>query len=148
TSQHARQAEDENDREVEGGRGRTRSAKAARPAKKGNKHAEAKADREEARAAVRGGKGGKQRKGSALQQGFQKPAQAVNRDVVIGETITVGDLANKMAVKGSQVIKAMMKLGAMATINQVIDQETAQLVAEEMGHKVILRRENELEEAV
>lgn len=122
TSQHARQAEDDNDREVEGGRGRTRSTKAARPAKKGNKHAESKADREEARAAVRGGKGGK-RKGSALQQGFQKPAQAVNRDVVIGETITVGELANKMAVKGSQVIKAMMKLGAMATINQVIDQK-------------------------
>ena len=111
TSQHARQAEDDNDREVEGGRGRGRNAKAARPAKKGNKHAESKADREEARAAVRGGKGGK-RKGSALQQGFQKPAQAVNRDVVIGETITVGELANKMAVKGSQVIKAMMKLGA------------------------------------
>lgn len=148
TSQHARQAEDDSDREVEGGRGRTRSTKAARPAKKGNKHAESKADREEARAAVRGGKGGKQRKGSALQQGFQKPVQAVNRDVVIGETLTVGELANKMAVKGSQVIKAMMKLGAMATINQVIDQETAQLVAEEMGHKVILRRENELEEAV
>jgi len=144
TSQHARQAEDESDREVEGGRGRGRNAKAARP-KKGNKHAESKADREEARAAVRGGKGGKR---SSLQQGFQKPAQAVNRDVVIGETITVGELANKMAVKGSQVIKAMMKLGAMATINQVIDQETAQLVAEEMGHKVILRRENELEEAV
>lgn len=148
TSQHARQAEDDNDREVEGGRGRSRSSKAARPAKKGNKHAESKADREEARAAVRGGKGGKHRKGSALQQGFQKPAQAVNRDVIIGETITVGELANKMAVKGSQVIKAMMKLGAMATINQVIDQETAQLVAEEMGHKVIQRRENELEEAV
>lgn len=68
--------------------------------------------------------------------------------MVIGETITVGELANKMAVKGSQVIKTMMKMGAMATINQVIDQETAQLVAEEMGHKVILRRENELEEAV
>ncbi|VDZ86227.1 translation initiation factor IF-2 [Kluyvera intermedia] len=148
TSQHARQAEDENDREVEGGRtSRTRPAKAARPVKKGNKHAESKADREEARAAGRGGKGGK-RKGSSLQQGFQKPVQAVNRDVVIGETITVGDLANKMAVKGSQVIKAMMKLGAMATINQVIDQETAQLVAEEMGHKVTLRRENELEEAL
>jgi translation initiation factor IF-2 len=146
TSQHARQAEDENDRESEGGRSRTRTAKAPRP-KKANKHAESKADREEARASIRGGKGGK-RKGSSLQQGFQKPAQAVNRDVIIGETITVGDLANKMAVKGSQVIKAMMKLGAMATINQVIDQETAQLVAEEMGHKVILRRENELEEAV
>jgi len=147
TSQHARQAEDENDRESEAGRSRGRNTKAARPAKKANKHAESKADREEARASLRGGKGGK-RKGSTLQQGFQKPAQAVNRDVVIGETITVGDLANKMAVKGSQVIKAMMKLGAMATINQVIDQETAQLVAEEMGHKVILRRENELEEAV
>ena len=148
TSQHARQAEDENDREVEGGRGRTRTtAKAPRP-RKGNKHAEAKTDREEARAAIRGGKGGKHRKGSALQQGFNRPAQAVNRDVVIGETITVAELANKMAVKGSQVIKAMMKMGAMATINQVIDQETAQLVAEEMGHKVILRRENELEEAV
>lgn len=148
TSTHARQAEDENDREVEGGRGRTRTTKSARPAKKGNKHSEAKTDREEARAQVRGGKGGKHRKPSTLQQGFNKPAQAVNRDVIIGETITVAELANKMAVKGSLVIKAMMKMGAMATINQVIDQETAQLVAEEMGHKVILRRENELEEAV
>ncbi len=148
TSTHARQAEDENDRQVEGGRGRARTTKAARPAKKGNKHSEAKTDREEARAQFRGGKGGKHRKPSTLQQGFNKPAQAVNRDVVIGETITVAELANKMAVKGSLVIKAMMKMGAMATINQVIDQETAQLVAEEMGHKVILRRENELEEAV
>jgi len=148
TSTHARQAEDENDRQVEGGRGRGRTATKSSRAKKSNKHSEAKTDREEARAAVRGGKGGKHRKGSALQQGFNKPAQVVNRDVVIGETVTVAELANKMAVKGSQVIKAMMKLGAMATINQVIDQETAQLVAEEMGHKVILRRENELEEAV
>lgn len=148
TSQHARQAEDENDREVEGGRGRSGRAanKAPRQKKSGGKHGESKADREEARAAVRGGKG--KRKTSSLQQGFNKPAQVVNRDVVIGETVTVAELANKMAVKGSQVIKAMMKLGAMATINQVIDQETAQLVAEEMGHKVILRRENELEEAV
>ncbi len=147
TSQHARQAEDENDREVEGGRTRARTTATKAPRqKKGGKHGESKADREEARAAVRGGKG--KRKTSTLQQGFNKPAQAVNRDVVIGETVTVAELANKMAVKGSQVIKAMMKLGAMATINQVIDQETAQLVAEEMGHKVILRRENELEEAL
>jgi translation initiation factor IF-2 len=122
TSTHARQAEDENDREVEGGRGRARTTKAARPAKKGNKHSEAKTDREEARAQFRGGKGGKNRKPSALQQGFNKPVQAVNRDVIIGETITVAELANKMAVKGSLVIKAMMKMGAMATINQVIDQ--------------------------
>ena len=144
TSTHARQAEDENDRKVEGER-RSRPVKAVRQ-KKGNKHSESKADREEARAQVRGGKG--KRKPSSLQQGFNKPAQAVNRDVIIGETVTVAELANKMAVKGSLVIKAMMKMGAMATINQVIDQETAQMVAEEMGHKVTLRRENELEEAV
>ncbi|MBP9642352.1 MAG: translation initiation factor IF-2 [Budvicia sp.] len=144
TSHHAREAEDENDRKVEGER-RARGGKSGKP-KKGNKLSESKADREEARAVTRGGKG--KRKPSALQHSFNKPAQVVNRDVIIGETITVADLANKMAVKGSQVIKAMMKLGAMATINQVIDQETAQLVAEEMGHKVILRRENELEEAL
>ncbi len=87
TSHHARQAEDESDREVEGGRGRGRNAKAARP-KTGNKHAESKADRDEARAAVRGGKGGK-RKCSSLKQVFQKPAQADNRYVDIGENITV-----------------------------------------------------------
>ena len=97
-------------------------------------------------------RGARQRKGkrskSSIQHGFNKPVQPVARDVVIGETVTVAELAAKMAVKGAEVIKVMMKMGAMATINQVIDQETAQLVAEEMGHKVILRRENELEEAV
>lgn len=67
---------------------------------------------------------------------------------MIGETIVVSELANKMSVKGTEVIKTMMKMGAMATINQVIDQETAALVAEEMGHKVVLRKENELEEAI
>ena len=145
TSAHAREAEDESDAKVEGdNRGRGRGAKNVRQ-KKNNRHSE-KADREEARAQLPRGK--KQRKGSSLQQSFNKPVAAVTRDVVIGETITVGELANKMAVKGSQVIKTMMKMGAMATINQVIDQETAQLVAEEMGHKVILRRENELEEAI
>ncbi|MCC8365161.1 MULTISPECIES: translation initiation factor IF-2 [Xenorhabdus] len=146
TSRHARDAEDENDAKVEGDRRtRSRGGKNTRQ-KKNNKHSESKADREEARAVGR--TKGKQRKPSALQQSFNKPVVAVNRDVVIGETITVAELANKMAVKGSQVIKTMMKMGAMATINQVIDQETAQLVAEEMGHKVILRRENELEEAL
>lgn len=146
TSHHAREAEDENDRKVEGDRrSRTRGSKATKQ-KKTSRLSESKADREEARTVGRGGKG--KRKPSILTQGFNKPAQVMNRDVVIGETITVAELANKMAVKGSQVIKAMMELGAMATINQVIDQETAHLVAEEMGHKVILRRENELEESV
>lgn len=144
TSQHARAAEDENDAKVEGDRrSRSRSGKAAKQ-KKGNKLFESKADREETHAVGRKNK----RKPSTLQQGFNRPVVAVNRDVIIGETLSVAELANKMAVKGSQVIKVMMKLGAMATINQIIDQETAQLVAEEMGHKVILRRENELEEAL
>ncbi|CUX96902.1 translation initiation factor IF-2 [Candidatus Doolittlea endobia] len=146
TSYHAREAEEENDRNVESDRrSRTRIGKATKQ-KKTSRLSEFKADREEARAVGRSGKC--KRKLSTLTQGFNKPAQAVNRNVVIGETMTVAELANKMAVKGSQVIKAMMKLGAMATINQVIDQETAQIVAEEMGHKVILRRENELEKSV
>ncbi|MCO6549341.1 MAG: translation initiation factor IF-2 [Gilliamella sp.] len=146
TSKYARAAEDETDREVESARGRGRNTKQTKQ-KKGNKLSEGKAEREEARAVTRGGHNKKKGK-STLQQSFTKPAQAVNRDVVIGETITVAELANKMAVKGSEVIKTMMKMGAMATINQVIDQETAQLVAEEMGHKVVLRRENELEESL
>lgn len=106
-------------------------------------------DREE-RSSNRGRKGkrAKIHTPNSMQHGFQKPAQPVNRDIVIGETVSVGELAQKMAVKAVEVIKVMMKMGAMATINQVIDQETAQMVAEEMGHKVTLRRENELEEAV
>ncbi|NQZ08889.1 MAG: translation initiation factor IF-2 [Algicola sp.] len=82
---------------------------------------------------------------TALQQGFQKPTQAVSREVVIGETLTVAELANKMAVKAAEVIKVMMKMGAMATINQVIDQDTAVLVCEEMDVKFVLRKDNELE---
>lgn len=81
-----------------------------------------------------------------LQQGFAMPTAPVIREVVIGETITVADLAQKMSVKGAEVIKVMIGMGAMATINQVIDQETAAIVVEEMGHKAILRNESELEE--
>ncbi|GGE88388.1 translation initiation factor IF-2 [Shewanella carassii] len=84
----------------------------------------------------------------AMNHGFNKPVAAVNRDVRIGETITVAELAQKMAIKATEIIKTMMKMGSMVTINQVLDQETAQLVAEEMGHKVVLIRENELEHQV
>lgn len=82
------------------------------------------------------------------QHGFNRPVAPVSRDVVIGETITVAELAQKMAVKSAEVIKCLMKLGEMVTINQVIDQGTAQIVVEEMGHKAILRKENELEESL
>ena len=84
----------------------------------------------------------------SLQHGFQKPVEVKNKQVRIGETISVAELADKMSVKGAEVVKAMFKMGAMATINQVIDQETAALVAEEMGHEVILVKENALEEDV
>ncbi|MDP9501062.1 translation initiation factor IF-2 [Bisgaard Taxon 45] len=151
TSTYAREAEDEEARRKEN-RNRSGKNKVAKAKKGGREEESSKTERESNRRNHqkdgKGGKGKQAKKGSALQQAFTKPAQAVNRDVVIGETITVAELANKMAVKATEVIKTMMKMGAMATINQVIDQETAQLVAEEMGHKVIIRKENELEESV
>ncbi|AXN31476.1 MULTISPECIES: translation initiation factor IF-2 [Vibrio] len=139
TSSYAREAEDAADRKEEGGR------------RKKKKKTSGNDDQNRGGRNQRGGKGrnkGKLAKPASMQQGFDKTATVAKADVVIGETIVVSELANKMSVKGTEVIKVMMKMGAMATINQVIDQETAQLVAEEMGHKVILRKENELEEAV
>ena len=95
----------------------------------------------------RGGRGkGKLKKRNA--HGFQSPTGPVVRDVQIGETITVGDLAAQMSVKAAEVIKFMFKLGTPATINQVLDQETAQLVAEELGHKVTLVSDNALEDSL
>ncbi len=66
---------------------------------------------------------------------FQAPTEAVVKDVHVPETITVAELAHKMSVKASEVIKQLMKLGQMCTINQVLDQETAMILVEEMGHK-------------
>ena len=66
---------------------------------------------------------------------FSAPSEPIVRDVRVPETITVADLAHAMAVKASEVIKQLMKLGQMVTINQVLDQETAMIVIEEMGHK-------------
>ncbi|AAU38051.1 translation initiation factor IF-2 [[Mannheimia] succiniciproducens] len=149
TSTYAREAEDEEERRKEGrGRGKNKVGKAKKGGRDDNgSKDERNADRRNQKDVKGKGKQGK-KGSSAIQQAFTKPAQAVNRDVVIGETITVAELANKMAVKATEIIKTMMKMGEMVTINQVIDQETAQLVAEEMGHKVILRKENELEESV
>ena len=68
---------------------------------------------------------------------FQAPTEPVVREVHIPETISVGDLAHKMSVKAAEVIKSLMKMGQMVTINQVLDQETAMIVVEEMGHQAI-----------
>ncbi|MFA6408990.1 MAG: translation initiation factor IF-2 [Gammaproteobacteria bacterium] len=77
-----------------------------------------------------------------------KPTGPIIREVSIPETITVAELAQKMFVKATEVIKALMKMGAMVTINQVIDQDTAILVAEEMGHKATALKEITLEESI
>ncbi|MCK5669538.1 MAG: translation initiation factor IF-2 N-terminal domain-containing protein, partial [Gammaproteobacteria bacterium] len=80
------------------------------------------------------------------QHGFEKPTEPVIKEVEIPENISVSDLAQKMSVKASEVIKLMMGLGSMATINQMLDQDTATLVVEEMGHKVKLINESALED--
>jgi translation initiation factor IF-2 len=143
TSQYAREAEEEADRRADTGRRKKKKKAAA------DKKEEAGGNNRRGGRNQRGrGRKGKLAKPTSMQHGFDKTATVAKQDVVIGETIVLSELANKMSVKATEVIKVMMKMGAMATINQVIDQETAQLVAEEMGHKVVLRKENELEEAV
>lgn len=82
----------------------------------------------------RGAKKGKKLPKVENQHGFQAPTEPVVHEVVVPETITVAELAHKMAVKAVEVIKALMKMGMMVTINQVLDQETALIVVEEMGH--------------
>ena len=76
---------------------------------------------------------------------FEKPVEAIIRDVTIPEMVMVSDLAQKMSVKVGEVIKQLMKLGIMATINQTIDQDTAVILVEEMGHKPVLQSEDDLE---
>jgi translation initiation factor IF-2 len=81
--------------------------------------------------------GGRHRPASSggEQTTFAQPTEPLVREVAVPETITVGELAHRMSVKAAEVIKALMKLGTMATINQVLDQETGIIVVEEMGHK-------------
>ncbi|TPH13996.1 translation initiation factor IF-2 [Litorilituus lipolyticus] len=135
SSKYAQEAEDKIDAADEGA-GRRRKKKKGGADKKGRD--------------ARPAKGRKQTLSApqSLKHGFTKPVETKVQDIRIGETISVAELANKMAKKGAEVVKAMFKMGAMATINQVIDQETAALVAEEMGFNVVLVKENALEEAV
>ena len=94
------------------------------------------ANSEEGRSSRRGGKKGgkKQLKLEPNQHAFQAPTEPVVHEVLVPETITAAELAHKMAVKAAEVIKTLMKMGMMVTINQSLDQETALIVVEEMGH--------------
>jgi translation initiation factor IF-2 len=80
--------------------------------------------------------------------GFARPTEPVIRDVDVPDTITVAELANRMAVKAGEVIKTMMGMGVMATINQMLDQDTAVLVVEEMGHRARTTSADDLEAAL
>ena len=142
-----KEIEDEKERkrlEAEAKREREAEERARRKAARGKGKARKRAEAG-GRSARRGAAGAAS---SALQQEFEKPTAPVVRDVDVPETITVGDLAQRMSVKAADLIKEMMKQGVMATINQAIDQDTAVLLVEEMGHRPRVVREDDLEEAV
>ena len=120
---------------------RERKAAAPRPAAKGK--TTGRSDDDQAR---RGGRSRGKGKKRSNQHGFSSPAGPVVRDVNIGETITVAELAAQMSVKGGEVVKYMFKLGSPVTINQVLDQDTAVLIAEDLGHRVSRVSDNMLEE--
>jgi len=99
--------------------------------------------------AKRGKKKGKQPQRVMQPEGkhqFEMPVAPIVKEVTIPEMILVSDLAQKMSVKAAMVIKHLMKLGIMATINQSIDQETAVILVEEMGHKAIMQSDDDLEQ--
>ncbi|MFG6176097.1 translation initiation factor IF-2 [Halomonas sp. THAF12] len=137
------------------GRPDRRSAPAKKSGKKGrHDREEDRGDREERR---RGGKKAKRaerrggRRGGSQgggKHGFQKPTQPIVREVSIPESISVAELADKMSIKANEVIKTMFTMGAAVTINQTIDQDTAAIVVEEMGHKPKLVKDDALETEV
>jgi translation initiation factor IF-2 len=79
---------------------------------------------------------------------FTKPVAPVIQEIVITETISVADLAQKMSIKGAKVVKVLFNMGVMATMNQMLDQETAVLVAEELGYTYTLKNDNAVEESI
>ena len=105
-------------------------------------------DLEAVEAGVARRRGGRRKKLSdePNQHAFEQPTEKIVYDVNVPENITVGDLAQQMAVKAGEVIKELMNLGVMANINQVLDQDTATLVVEELGHRVVLKSAEEVEE--
>ncbi|MGA8278038.1 MAG: translation initiation factor IF-2 [Rhodanobacteraceae bacterium] len=89
-----------------------------------------------------------EQKRAGADHGFSRPVAPMVREVAVGESITVADLAQKMAVKGADVVKALFKMGVMTTINQAIDHDTAALVAEELGHRVVQAEDRDAEVAL
>ena len=135
-------------------------AAAAKPGKADGRRKGGKADSDRKELHVAGDRRGRRKKGEsrkgqsaaaqavASKHGFAKPTAPVVRDVEVPETITVADLAQAMAIKAPQLIKALMGMGVMATINQSIDQDTAMLVVEEMGHNPVAAKETSVEDEI
>ena len=97
----------------------------------------------------RGRRGGRKSKSRAAKQhGFEKPTEFISREIAIGEANSVTDLAQKMSVKSAEVVKMLFKMGVMATINQVLDQDIATLLVEEMGHTARFVSADALEESL
>ncbi|MEH6493359.1 translation initiation factor IF-2 [Halopseudomonas sp.] len=132
----AREDEEERGRKRAGGHGKDKG-----------RHAPRINDEDDA-SRRRGGGGKLKANKKRNQHGFEKPTGPLVREVVIGETITVAELAQKMSVKAAEVIKYMFKNGNMVTINQVLDQDTATILAEDMGHKVKQMKESALEDSL
>jgi translation initiation factor IF-2 len=86
--------------------------------------------------------------GEEQRHGFEKPTAPQRREIVVGETITVAELAAKLALKATEIIKVLMNMGVMATINQSLDQDTAILVTEELGHGAKALKEDQIEEGL
>jgi translation initiation factor IF-2 len=147
-AEEARKLAEENERRWKEEEERRKKAEAEEVHLHSNRYAQEAEDEQDAQVerSSRRRRKSKRNAGEHLKQGFNKPAQPVERVVKLGETITVGELASKLAIKSNEVIKTMMKMGEMATINQVLDQDTAVLVVEEMGHKYELVNDNALED--
>ncbi len=151
TSTEARAAEDTADANAEKRDRRPRKAPAPTPAPANTGKSKRRGGKDSRRDNRSGGRNTRNNRSVApesMDHAFTRPVEVVKTDVSIGETVSVSELASKMSIKATEIIKKMMKMGSMVTINQVLDQETAQMVAEEMGHKVVLTRENELEHQV
>src|SRR3990167_611131 len=147
---HVRVSDDEKDREREGGRKKTVLRRDFRSERFDVALSGDEADDDlgfDYQARPRRRKA-KQAANKAIEHVFEKPVAPVTHDVMISESVTVGELAQKMTVKAAEVIKVMMGMGAMVTINQVIDQDTAVLVVEEMGHRAHIVKDNAREEAL
>ncbi len=140
----AEAARQESEREARRKREEEKEAK-----RKGGKGAKTRYGREELHVAAKSKRRKPKRRGKSTsvggEHGFQMPTQPVKRELEIPESITVGELAKLMAVKAGDLIKALMNMGSMVTINQALDQETAILVAEEMGHEARPAQEQDIE---